>query len=631
MIRTQRGRWGVLSPCYPWSVDTEYKNYPSLLNYLADDTTLRPTKLLNKRININKSKIVSGLKILLRDYPRYKAYLHCSPKDLEYVNPLHPEFAKLFTETILEAREAIRKFRIKGQEVLDKRNKFEMLGAKIIGDQAVFDYDARQDINNIVYGISNEESLERLKYVGNMIQSYIYIFDKMPEFLMSHEENPNVFYALRRHHKEQIAKILCTVNVKDWKPLDKNTISSLIYKINDKIGSLWPFIVFPKALHPGIKKGDGLSELIQMLKYQIEYETIFKKEITCRLQMLDYSFRPSHKDILKEELAKIDGTESSDDETISVEVLEIEKSEDLQFKSTDSFADKWIIWSEDGEQDNQTIPDFATLFLESTEKSDSVAEQLDTVQQPVQQPEQPVAQVQSEQQPVKMTTANPVIPDPHNFRATQLQTFNQPVQPVQQPTTFNQPVQPVQQPATNQPVQQPATINQPVQQPAKPKVPWDQRFKKLTQVGHVIEPHNPLSPFGKNPVFWKGVKYENMLAAIYNQCMQELLPDGVQYKNSANKSRNHILAYNKKEECIIWFKDKGIEMLKEFLTTDQYKLKKRQMSMDNLGQLTYLYSRRKQQDVLLEPWVGAIKVEAGLPYLTLMIAGWNTAYQVQLE
>jgi len=615
MIRTHRGRWGILSPCYPWQVDTEYKKYPSLLNFVIDDTENRPSKLLNKRLNVEKSKIVTGLKILLRDYLRYKAYLHSSPQDLVYVNPLHPEFAKLFTETLLEARDAIKKFRIKGQEVLDKKNKFEMLGAKIIGDQAVFDYDARQDINSAVYGISDEESFDRLKCVGNMIQSYIYIFDKMPEFLMSHDENPNIFYSMRRHHTEQIAKILCTVNVKDWKPLEKEKIASLVFKINDKIGNLWPFIIFPKSLHPGIKKGDGVPELIQMLKYQIEYETVFKKEITYRLQMLEYSFKPTQKDILKEELGKIDGTESSDDETFSVEVLEIEDSKDLEIKSTDSFVyeDKWVIWSEEEMEQEDTIQDFESFFLHDNNDNNESKDEEDKKDKGTTGP------IATQMQPIQMSISNPFIPDPHSFKATQ-QPVHQPIQPVQQ--SFQQ----------MQPVQQPIQPVQPIQQvQQKSTIPWDKRFKKLSQVGHVIEPHNPLSPFGKNPIYWKGVKYENMLAAIYNQCMQELLPDGVQFKNSANKCKNHILAFNKKEECIIWFKDKGIEMLKEFLTTEQYKTKKTQMSMDNMGQLTYLFSRRKQQDVLLEPWVGVIKVDAGLPYLTLMIGGWNSAYQVQLE
>jgi len=588
MIRSDRGRWGVLSPCYPWVINTEYKKYNSLLNYYNDNTDTRPTKFLTKRLHVDKSKIVNGLKILLKDYPQFKSYLHSCPKNLQYVNPLHPEFAKMYTTVLFEAKEAINKFKIKGQEVLDKKNKFELLGAKIIGDQAVFDYDARQDVNNIVYGISDEEHLTRLQYVGNMISSYIYLFDKIPEFLISMNENPNIFYIMRKYHTDQISKILCTVNVLEWKELNPENISSLIFKINERIGNLWPFIVFPKALHPGIKKEYKMPELIQMVKYHIDSEFMFKKEIICRLQMLDYAFRPSHKESLKIDLSKADGTESSDDDSISIETLEYENEEDLEFKSTDSFVDKWVIWGEENEQDSNNeppIPSFESLF------------------EPV--PPQPSVPPPPAQPPTLPPAQPPTLP------------------PTQPPTL------PPAQPSTL-PLSQPPTL--PLAQPLpQQKLQWDLRFKPITQTGHIIEPHNPLSPFGKNSVFWKGVKYENILAAIYNQCMLELLPDGVQHRNSANKARNHILAYNKKEECIIWFKDKGIEMLKEFMTTEAYKTKKTQMSMDNLGQLTYLYSRRKQPDVLLEPWIGAIKVDAGIPYLTLMIGGWNCAYQVQLE
>ena len=634
MIRTHRGRWGVLSPCYLWEVETEYKKYPSLMNFLADDTSSRPTKLLNIHIKVDKAKIVNGLKYLLREYPRYKNYLHSSPKGLEFVNPFQPEFAKLFTETLLEARDAIQKFRIKGQEVLDKRSKFEMLGATIIGDQAVFDYNAERDVNNIIYGINDDECIDRLDSVGKMIESYIHLFDKMPDFMLTRDQNPNIFYMMRKYHTEQIAKILCTVDVTGWVPLDFTTISSLVFKINDKVGSLWPFIIFPKSLHSGIKKGDGTKELLQMLKYQIDYETVFKKDITYRLQMLESCMRPSQKDALDVELTKVDGTESNDDYSESVEVLEIENSEDLVFESDDGFVDKWVMWDEDSYEEPEKVPDFTELF-KPTDAPAPTFSYMSNVAPHVPNPSevkvswaQPVVQGQTGPQAAGSAPTGwgqPTGAPPSGWG-------QKPMQPTGAvPTGWGQQGQPPaqQQQGQQPPAQQP--VQQPVQQPARPKIPWDQRFKKLAQTGHVIEPHNPLSPFGKNQVFWEGVKYENMLAAIYNKCMQEILPDGVQFKTSANKCRNHILAYNKKEECVIWFKDKGIEMLKQLMTTPQYITKKTQMSMNNLGQLTYIYSRRKQQDVLLEPWIGVIKVDSGLPYLTLMIGGWNAAYQVQLE
>ena len=152
----------------------------------------------------------------------------------------------------------------------------------------------------------------------------------------------------------------------------------------------------------------------------------------------------------------------------------------------------------------------------------------------------------------------------------------------------------------------------------------------MLQLGHVVEPTSPLSVFGKNPVIYKGSKYENILAVIYCEGMLAILPDGVQYKNSSSKCRSHIQAFNKKDEIVIWFKDIGIDILSELVNAPLYKQKKQQMSLDNVGQLTYLFSRRKQLDVILEPFIGAIKVEAGgVPFFTLMISGWNAAYQVQ--
>ena len=52
-IRTIRGKWAVLSPCFPWPVSTEYKKYSTLINFLYDDTITSPTKLLTKNIKIN--------------------------------------------------------------------------------------------------------------------------------------------------------------------------------------------------------------------------------------------------------------------------------------------------------------------------------------------------------------------------------------------------------------------------------------------------------------------------------------------------------------------------------------------------------------------------------------------------
>lgn len=377
-IRTTRGRWCVLSPCYPWPISTEYKKYPSLLNFLYDDGTSQPSKLLLETKPISQDRIVTGIKYLLKHWPRYKNYLFESPENIKFVNPANPIFENDFNQLLKEARIAIKKYKIKGKEVIDKQSKFEMLGAKIVGDEAIFDYNAKEHVNRTVYGIESPETMAKLNIIGKMISSYIYLFDKIPDFLISTEENPSIYYAAIKTQSEQIAKILCAVEINKIKPIELYELRDLLSKLNENIGYLWPYIVFPNELHSNIKKSDGIVELENKIKYHIEYNTPFKNHIQVCLEILNYSFSPKDSELLQKEI-RSDGTDSEDESGTSViETLEIsiplgedgERVGVVDDIPEDDFIDKWVI-------DNHIV--------EEPIKSESVIQPLSIVQdvQPV--------------------------------------------------------------------------------------------------------------------------------------------------------------------------------------------------------------------------------------------------------
>ena len=118
---------------------------------------------------------------------------------------------------------------------------------------------------------------------------------------------------------EQIAKILCAVDIQKIKPIDN--LKKLLFLLNENIGYLWPYIIFPTEIHSSIKKSDGINEMENKIKYHIEYNTPFKNHIQVCLEMLNYSFSPNEIDILQKEI-KSDGTDSEENST-SVETLEI--------------------------------------------------------------------------------------------------------------------------------------------------------------------------------------------------------------------------------------------------------------------------------------------------------------------
>lgn len=593
MIRTARGRWSVLSPVYPWPVQTEYKKYPSLLNYLVDDDTIQPSALLTRKLAIKTERIITGLQYLLRTWPRFKLFLAEAPDNIEFVNPSSPTFAKEYTALLRQAKQVVKKYRVKGQEVVENAGKFETIGATIVGDEAIFDYDAKEQVVKAVYGLKSEEMLSKLVIIGKMISSFIYLFDKIPDFLTFGDENPSVYHALVKSHTPQVSRMLCAVNVEQFKPLDLSALKHLLFRINEHIGSLWPYIVFPNELHSSIKKTDGMVELENKIRYHIEYATPFKTHIIVCLEMLDYSFAPKGAELLSTLTNVADGTDSEDlsgsiEKLIIDMPLDGEEGEPVQID--EDLIDRWAIKGEEDE------------FVIVKEKVVPVEEKKDV---PVEEKKQTVP-VETVPTAAPSTLAQELKSD----GAAALSTAIVGTAPV-----VSAPVQPA-----------------PTIAAQLPSADWDKRFNRVSSPGHIVEPTNPLSPFGKNQITWKGIKYENMLSVLYNEAILACIGAGEQtFKGSANKAKNILQAYNKSENVIIWFKDKGIEMLKEMVTSALYKQRKEQMSMTNSGQLTFLFSRIKKNDLLLEPWVGVIKCDNGIVLKNITINGWNCAWQVQSE
>jgi hypothetical protein len=623
MIRTVRGKWCPLSPCFPWPVETEYKKYPTLLNFLFDDTITPSAQLLLKTLKTDQDKIIFGIKYLIKTFPQYKLYLINSPDDIKFVNPDQHDFETLYNTVLQNAKKALKKYKIKGKEVQEKKAKFEMLGATIQGDEAVFEYDAREHVNKTVYGINSDADLVKLGYIGKMISSYIYLFDKIPEFLLSSEENSAIYYAMIKTTTDQIAKILCSVKVERLIPI-KN-LDQLVETINEHVGYLWPYIVFPVELHPGIKKEFGVDELKKMLSYHIEYDTAFKQDIETRLQMLQYALMPTEKEILEKEI-KTDGTES-EESSISVETLEFEEIDHLD--TDDEFVDKWVIKGEESIEE-KTAHSEEEPFDPNPYKVEETKPVVESVVQPSVVPtiiSQPV-----------VPTPQPVIPSvqkPSSPVAQVLELVNEPglgatkKTPIQPPTI--QPPLQVQQPSI--PAQKPSLqvppLIQPQVQPPPSQIVWDKRFALITNPGYIIQPTHPLSPFGKNPVFWRGIKYENMLCALYNEACNDIMADGEKHK-TAIKGRLHLQNYSKREEAKIWFKDKGIQILHQMVCCDLYKKRKTDMKLTEVGQLTYLFSPRKTNDeFLLEPYIGCIKEDSGVLWNNIYITGWNACWTVQ--
>ena len=63
-IRTVRGRWSPLSPCFLWPIETEYKKYPSLLNFLHDNSLITPSRLLFEKKSVKREKIIVKLRLV---------------------------------------------------------------------------------------------------------------------------------------------------------------------------------------------------------------------------------------------------------------------------------------------------------------------------------------------------------------------------------------------------------------------------------------------------------------------------------------------------------------------------------------------------------------------------------------
>ena len=571
VLKNDWGRWATLSPAYPWEIKTEFKTYPSLLNFLYDDSSTHRRALFNKSQNLfPQEKLFTGIKILLLN-PIFKQHL------IEIDNNFCFKgfsFDKLYTKVLKKAKEAVSKYVIKGKEVLQKKHQLEMLGAEIVDDVAVFDYNAEQEVQKTIYN-TQEDQLKIYTAVGNMISQYYKLYKKLPDFLFTSEINPNIYYPMLKLFPENIAKTLCKVNV-EIEPIT-DLIGLLKQLVTEHDDELWPYFVYPNQLHSGIKTD---TNHIKMINYHFDYKTLFSNELKYRLQVIQRAYKPSLKQIVDDQIKKaykIDGTDSNDNEfTIPYMsfVEDIEQEDSL-------FADKWSMWVD---KDKEIQPK-ETGFLDTFFSGNS------------------------------SVTIEPVTVEEKTIESEPVESLTGPAEPV--PVVETIPVEPL------VPVNTIDLVSVPL---SSPKI----SFEKIQMIGKMMGNTNPLSPFGDHPVFYpveatnhKPVKYKNMLTAIYNECMKDVLP--FYEKMSEKKARDTIIECGAQTKCVDWFKVKGVEMLKKFMNTEKYRNFAKAINGDEKVYCTFLYSDRKVKNLLLESWIGVVKSDVGIPYRNLKVVGYNVA------
>lgn len=597
VVRSPRGRWAVLSPAYPWPIKDRLKTYPSLLNYLADDCFTKPSHLLSERIPVSNDRVVNGLKLLLYHNPQFKNYLHKSPKDVRYINRYHPELEVYYTSNLISARDAISKFRVKGDEVIERQKEFEMLGATINGDEAVFDYDAKKDVEKIIYSVDTKGWNDDMMYIGDMIESYIYINNQNPPFIEEKEIfNPTIFYVAKKKHGENVARLLTKINMSEFKEIKMETLEELLVKIRDLSGSKYMYYVFPKKLHYSLKEDMTLSDVRRMLKYHVENGTSNVPEIMARLKL----FQELTCETKKDEMRKIimDEFEKPRDEenitmtnTYDQETFYIDTPEELEELNVDDHHGPYI----EEIMDTPPIIDEGSLESARSDRSDTppppdypppplddgyipkITESVKSIFQSVMSPPQPATQPPLAPQKVP--------------------------QKVTQPVPRLQPVTPPPQSVTPQPVT-----------PPPPRINFDEKFKLLdnsASIGKVIEPDENISPFNTRMMVFEDTKYKGIISAIYNLAIRDLLNTDKTYSSTPAALRKKLLQEVEEEQVVEWWKEKGWLYLEKMVSSEQYVEKLYSHRHKDSKPLVFLASKRAMANTLLEPYIGVVKLGNG--------------------
>lgn len=340
IIRTPRSRWGILSPAFPWHIKEGLKEYPSLLNYLFDDTISNPLTLLCKSDeNISDENVIKGLKLLILQNPDFKKYLIASP-NIKYLNRYHNSFELVYTIQLKNAKDALQKYRIKGEEVLYKREEFEMLGATINGEEAVFEYDAKADVEKSIYGSETD-----LSYICNFFETYIYINKKSPDFCKELDVvNPAVYYKYNKKYGERVSKLLTKIDVSKFRKFSEIDINHVIDKSVELFGDDLIYYIFPKSLHHSLN-----SDIIKIYNYHLKNSTVHLPEIQNRFRLLDYIQAPRDIEIIRQKIInefRYDPPKQKPDELFTDNVIEefvISETQKSAITSSKSHADVELI------------------------------------------------------------------------------------------------------------------------------------------------------------------------------------------------------------------------------------------------------------------------------------------------
>lgn len=292
IVRTPRGRWGILSPAFPWNIKEGLKTYGSLLNYIYDDIETPPIKLLTTLDSPMEARVINGLKLLILQNPAYKKYLISSPS-IKFLNKYQTELELIYTLQLKNAKDALSKYRVKGEEVLYKKEEFEMLGATIDGDEAIFEYDAKQDVEKSIYGVDTD-----LSYICNFLETYIYINKKSPDFCKELDiVNPAVYYKYNKKYGERVSKLLTKFDVSKFLPFAEINLQSTITRCTEMFGEDLIYYIFPKQLHHSLH-----GDIMKIYNYHLKNNTVHLQEIHNRFRLLDYILTPRNVELIKQKI-----------------------------------------------------------------------------------------------------------------------------------------------------------------------------------------------------------------------------------------------------------------------------------------------------------------------------------------
>lgn len=587
LIRSPRGRWGVLSPAYKWSIKDRLKTYPSLLNYLADDSITDPLKLLSEHIPTNNDRVISGMKLLLFHNPQFKNYLHSCPQDVRYVNRYHPELEILYSSNLLSAKESISKYRVKGDEVIEKKKEFEMLGAKVIGDEAVFDYNAEEDVKKTIYNANTQTWLESLQSIGSMFETYIFLNQTTPPWMEKMEiVNPSVFYVAKKTHGEKIARMLSTIDPSEFE--DVEDVMEILQKTMNMTGDHYMYYVIPKRLHYSIKSDNTLSEIKDVVDFHIEHKTSHEEDIVSRLKFFQYMTKTTKNEIMRQNI--ID------------EFVNDKTSDEIVMRTDDEPEEIFMV-------DTHEVVD-------DTHHEEPVMEGVQIEE--IVLPPPLIEEAESEEVP------------PQVFQNEPVNIVEDPVTPIHE-TPATQEAQPSE---TPQPVV--AQEVQSVEQPQEQHVDFNEKFKPMdstSQVGKMIEVDETISPFNTRMVTYDGVKYKGMISALYNLAISDLLGTSRVYTSAPSSLRKKLLQEVEEEEIDKWWKEKGWIHLRKMMNTEEYMKKLYSHRHIDKKPLIFIAAKRPVSNPVFEHYIGIIKLgngddkEGSFGYKGARYKGFNCASQ----